>query len=50
MLSVTIQYSINDRMINAYGAVGGMKTGRENKVCGENQPQYDVAHHNSHMT
>jgi hypothetical protein len=50
MLAVTILYSIDDRMINAYGAVGGMKTGRGNKVCGENQPQYDIVHHKSHMT
>jgi hypothetical protein len=49
MLAVTILYSVDDKMINAYGSVGGMKTGRET-VCGENQPQYDIVHHKSHMT
>jgi hypothetical protein len=31
MLSVTRQYSVNDRMINENGAVGGTKIGRGNQ-------------------
>jgi hypothetical protein len=30
MVSVTRVYSVNDRMINENGAVGGMRKGREN--------------------
>lgn len=33
-------YSINDRMINGYGVVSGMKLAREIKVLGESLPHY----------
>jgi hypothetical protein len=35
-LSVTRLYRADDRMINEYGAIGGMRTGRETEVLGEN--------------
>jgi hypothetical protein len=35
---------------DVYGAVGGMKTGRETEVVGENMPQCYFVHHKYHMT
>jgi hypothetical protein len=37
-------------MINARGAVGGMRIGRGTEVLEENPPQCHFAHHKFHMT
>jgi hypothetical protein len=33
-----------------YGAIGGMRIGRETEVVGENLPQCHFVHNKSHMT
>jgi hypothetical protein len=35
---------------NEYGAVDGMRIGRETEVLEENLPQFLFIHHKSHMT
>jgi hypothetical protein len=49
MLSVSRLLSIDDRMINEYGAVGGMRIGKETEVLEENLPQYHFFRHRFHM-
>jgi hypothetical protein len=51
LLSVLRLYSIDDRMINDYGTVGGRRIGKEKQsVFGENLSQCYFVHHKSHMT
>jgi hypothetical protein len=49
-LSVSWLYSVGDRIINQYGAVGGMIIGRGNRVLGESPPAVTFVHHKSHIT
>jgi hypothetical protein len=37
-------------MVHKYGAVGGMITGRETEIPGDNQPQCHFVHHAYHKT
>jgi hypothetical protein len=41
---------LDNRAINECGAVGGMRLVRETEVLGENLPQCNIAHRESHMT
>jgi hypothetical protein len=50
MLSVLRLHSIDDRIINEYGAAGRVRIGRGNQVLGENLPQCHLIHPKSHMT
>jgi hypothetical protein len=50
MLSVSRLHSIDDKIINVYGGICGMRLGRRNEILVENQPQCYFFHHNSHMT
>jgi hypothetical protein len=49
MLSVSRLYSINDRMINDNGTVGGTRIGRETEVLEANLPQYHFLRQRFHM-
>jgi hypothetical protein len=44
---LSLVHTVDDRPINEYGAVGGMKIDWESEVLGENPPQ---SHHKSHMS
>jgi hypothetical protein len=48
-LSVSKSYSVNDRKINAYGAVGGRRIAGETRVLRKNLPQCQFVHYNSHI-
>lgn len=41
---------VSDRMLNEYGAVGGMRIGRGSRVIGEDPTQCHVFHNKSRMT
>jgi hypothetical protein len=49
-LRVSALFGVNDMMTNDYGAVGGMKSGRGNRVLGENLTQCHSVHRKSHVT
>jgi hypothetical protein len=49
MLSVSALYSIDDKMLNKYGADGGMKIGMEQQNT-ESLCQFHCAHHGSDIT
>jgi hypothetical protein len=49
-MSVLRQYSVDDRMTNAYGAVGAMRIGRANRVLGEDLLHGCVIRYIPHMT
>jgi hypothetical protein len=49
MLLVSILYSVDGRMIIECGAVGGMRTGRANRVL-ESPPEFYFVPHKSRIT
>jgi hypothetical protein len=40
-------YSVHERMVNEYGAVGGIRMGRGTEKVGENLPKCHFVHHKS---
>jgi hypothetical protein len=47
--SVWGQYRVGDSLKSEYGAVGLIRTGRGNRLLGENLLQRHFVHHESHM-
>jgi hypothetical protein len=50
MSSVLRLYGIDDRMINDYGTVGGMRIEKGKAVFGESLSQFYFVLHKSHIT
>jgi hypothetical protein len=44
MLPVSRAYSVDDRVVNECGAVGGMRIGRRTEILEENPPLYNFVH------
>jgi hypothetical protein len=50
MLSVSRPYSVNDRIINEYVTVGGIRIGRGNRSIRRKHVPVPLSHNKSHIT